>query len=71
MLKNSSKECFWINEVTQIQKQGEASGERINVSLEEVFNIVFLKPILFNFTFMLKTMNKDLDNNIVMISPTR
>lgn len=33
--------------------------------------MVFRKPILFNFTFVLKTMNKDLDNYIVMISSTR
>lgn len=71
MLKNSSKECIWINEVPQIQKHGEESRERIKVILEKAFNIAFLKPILLNFIFVLKTMNEDLDNYIVMISPTR
>ena len=45
--------------------------ERINIIPEEAFSIVFLKPILFNFIFVLKTINKDLENYIVIISLAR
>lgn len=43
--------------------------ENINTILEDIFSMADLKPVLL--IYVLKTMNKDLANCIVIIFPTR